>query len=127
MDKFIRIYGIASEKTRKLIASAPGEWPSHSGGCLLFVDYSDFDIVMGERFRYFIERELGITHPIEGQLVQVTQSFLKPFDAIPRGHKTICEIRFDAPTLELLRSKLPIVDAWDGDNRRFLLGTGPNY
>jgi hypothetical protein len=100
-----------------------GNWPTNSKTCILFVDYSDYDIPIGAKFSLFSTDEQGREiYKIDGELLQVTQSFLKPFDLIPKGHKTICEIKLDAPSLNLLRSKLPIVDSWYAE-KRFLLGT----
>jgi hypothetical protein len=42
----------------------------------------------------------------------VTQQFFKPFGYIPKGWKTIVEISFDAPSLELVKSIMPIKDSW---------------
>lgn len=121
---FIRIYGIASKSIEKMLLSAMGSWPINSRSCIVFVDFSDFDIPIGARFALFAENEDdGTVHKIAGELVQVSQSFLKPFTHIPKGHKTICEIKFDDQSFNLLRSKLPIISSWYDSERRFLLGT----
>ena len=101
-----------------------GNWPINSRSCILFVDFSDFNIPIGAKFTLFAEDEHGrMLHNIDGELVQVTQSFLKHFDQIPKGHKTICEIKLDEQSLSLLLSKLPIVESWYVGERKFLLGT----
>ncbi|MBO9730273.1 MAG: hypothetical protein J7623_16655 [Chitinophaga sp.] len=125
-DKFIRVEGIASKKVEVLLNAKLGTWPIHASSCILFVSYSDFDIPLGETFFYLIDREeRDAMYIIQAKLIQVTQSWLKPFDEIPRGHKSICEIKLDDPSLKLLQSKLPVVDGW-GENGelKFLLATG---
>lgn len=125
MDKFVRVEGIASKNVETLLVSSLGKWPMYSDSCILFINYSDFDIPMGERFLYLVDKaSWEIMYPIQGELVQITQSFLKPFDEIPHGHKTICEIRLDDASLKLLRSKLPVVDAWGSAEKMYLLATG---
>ena len=120
----MRVYGIASKSVEKLIAGAMRNWPTNSKNCILFVDYSDFDISVGTRFTLFAEDEGGTKlHEICGRLVQVTQQWFKPYNEIPKGHKTICEIELDEQSDGLLRSKLPIVDSWSALKERFLLGT----
>jgi hypothetical protein len=124
MDTFVRIYGIVSKSVEEMLLREMDNWPINSRSCILFVDYSDFDILIGAKFTLFAEDEQGrILHSIDGELVQVTQSFFKPFDQIPKGHKTICEIKLDDQSLNLLRSKLPIVNSWYAGENRFLLGT----
>jgi hypothetical protein len=122
-NKFVRIYGIASKKVEKLLRDNLKRWPSSAHSCTLFVDYSDFDIPMGTNFTFFSEDEQGNkSHRVNGKLIQITQSWLKPFDQIPSGHKTICEIELDEASLTLLQSKLPTVDSWSKVEKRFLLG-----
>lgn len=127
MDKFIRIQGIASVSTEALLVAKLGRWPIHTDNCILFAGYSDFDIPLGTTFLFLVEKgATDMVYPIRGELIQITQSFLKYFDEIPRGHKTICEIKLDAPSLNLLRSKLPVIDAWGWQEHLFLLATGRN-
>jgi hypothetical protein len=124
MNTFVRIFGIASKKVEKLLYDEMGNWPKTPNSCILFVDFSDFDIPIGTKFTLFAEDEYGnVLHNINGSLVQVTQSFLKPFDEIPKGHKTVCEIELDAQSVSLLRSKLPTINSWYEGKERFLLGT----
>jgi len=125
MDKFVRVEGIVSKSVEKLLISSLGKWPIYSNSLILFFNYSDFDIPMGAKFLYLVDNESReIMYPIQGEIVQITQSFLKPFDEIPHGHKTICEIKLDEDSLKLLRSKLPVVDAWGITRKMFLLATG---
>jgi hypothetical protein len=123
MDTFVRVYGIASKSVKGLIVNAMKNWPMNSRNLILFVDYSDFDISIGTEFTLFAEDIHGNKlHAISGKLVQVTQSWCKPFDQIPKGHKTVCEIEFDEQSANLIRSKLPTVGSWSTPERRFLLG-----
>lgn len=127
MDKFVRVEGIVSKSVEKLLISSLGKWPIYSNSLILFFNYSDFDIPMGAKFLYLVDNESKeIMYPILGEIIQITQSFLKPFDEIPHGHKTICEIKLDEDSLKLLRSKLPVVDAWGSTRKMFLLATGKN-
>src|ERR1700750_607565 len=81
MNTFVRVFGIVSKNVEELLHSAMGNWPSNSRSCILFVDYSDFDILVGAKFTLFYEDDqLGTLHNINGELIQVTQSFLKLFD-----------------------------------------------
>ncbi|HEV3413398.1 MAG TPA: hypothetical protein VG101_13030 [Puia sp.] len=124
MDIFVRVYGIASKSVERLIVNAMKNWPMNSKNLILFVDYSDFDISIGTEFTIFAEDIHGNKlHAINGKLIQVTQSWCKPFDQIPKGHKTVCEIEFDEQSANLIRSKLPTVESWSTPERRFLLGT----
>ncbi|MFX1705653.1 hypothetical protein PV783_16925 [Chitinophaga sp. CC14] len=125
MDKFVRVEGIVSKHVEQLLISSLGKWPIYSNSCILFINYSDFDIPLGARFLYLVDNESReIMYPIQGELVQITQSFLKPFDEIPHGHKTICEIKLDDPSLKLLQSKLPVINARGSARKMFLLATG---
>lgn len=113
METYVRIYGIASKKVENLLFNAMDTWRTTPNSCIIFVDFSDFDIPIGTYFTMFAENEEGTNiHYINGELVQVTQSFLKPYGEIPRGHKTICEIKCDEESANLLKSRLPIVDSW---------------
>jgi len=124
METYIRIYGIASKKVENLLFNAMGTWKTNSNNCIIFVDFSDFNIPIGTNFTIFSENEDGtVVHNINGELVQVAQQFLKPYGEIPRGHKTICEIRLDDHSVNLIRSRLPTIDSWYDTNKRCLLGT----
>jgi hypothetical protein len=124
METYVRIYGIASKTIENLLFNAMDTWQKKSNSCIIFVDFSDFDIPIGTFFTIFAENEDGTgSHDINGELVQVTQQFLKPYDGIPLGHKTVCEIKLDEHSVNLLRSKLPIIDSWYDTNKRCLLGT----
>lgn len=124
METYVRIYGIASKKIENLLFNAMDTWQKRSNSCIIFVDFSDFDIPIGTIFTIFAENEDGTgSHDINGELVQVTQQFLKPYDEIPRGHKTVCEIKLDERSVNLLRSKLSIIDSWYDTSKRGLLAT----
>lgn len=124
METYVRIYGIASKKIENLLFNAIGTWQKRTNSCIIFVDFSDFDIPIGTIFTIFAENEDGTgSHEINGELVQVTQQFLKPYDGIPLGHKTVCEIKLDDRSVNLLRSKLPIIDSWYDTPKRGLLAT----
>ena len=124
LGTFVRVYGIASKSVEKLIATGMRNWPTNSKNCILFVDYSDFDIPLGTKFTLFAENELGNKlHDISAKLIQVTQQWIKPYNQIPEGHKTICEIELDEQSGNLLRLMLPTVNTWYAAKERFLLGT----
>ena len=124
MGMYIRVFGIASIKIENLLINAMDTWRKKSNSCIIFVDFSDFDIPIGTIFTIFAENEDGTgSHDINGELVQVTQQFLKPYDEIPRGHKTVCEIKLGEHSVNLLRSKLPLIDSWYDTSKRSLLAT----
>jgi len=127
MDAFVRVFGMVSKGVEKQLFQAMGNWPANSNSCILFVDFSDFDIPIGTKFSFFATDLQGKDlHNINGKLVQVTQSFFIPFDEIPKGHKTICEIVLDEPSLNLLRSNLPTVSSWHDGEKKYLLGITKN-
>jgi len=82
--------------------------------CLLLVaDYSDFEVPIGTKFNLLKKMDATDTsYSIDGQLTMVTQQFAKPFDCIPKGWKTIVEIRFDSASLELIKSRMKLIDSW---------------
>jgi hypothetical protein len=91
---------------------------------LLFIDFSYFEAPLGFKFYYFLENSKeGTSHfPFNGTLQLVTQQWGLPFvEGIPEGHKTLCSVKVDAKSLELLSSTIPIADSWEYQEKIFLL------
>ena len=60
---------------------------------VLFCDYSEFDIPVGYCFTRVVKSDNTILN-CKVLLKKVSQQFLKPFDEIPHGWKTICKFEF---------------------------------
>jgi hypothetical protein len=109
---FLTIQGIASEATQAKILSAVNKIHIPRNCLLVFCDYSDFDIPIGSRFVTLTLSRDKESHEVKAELKFVTQNQGILFDAIPKGHRTICEICFDDASLKLMTSKIPKVDSW---------------
>ncbi|WP_293304156.1 hypothetical protein [Pedobacter sp. UBA5917] len=92
---------------------------------IVFCAFSEYEIPIGTVFN-FVENMNGYVL-IEGKitLIGVTQQFFKPFDAIPKGWKTICKFKFDMETSSLL-THLPQSPSWYQDISSLKL-TQTNY
>ncbi len=88
--------------------------PQHRthNAAILFVGYAFADLEIGYHFDVMFPRknpEAGI--PCLSRIVAVTQQFSKPFDRVPHGWKTICEIEFPDGIPAMIRD-LPELDGW---------------
>lgn len=79
---------------------------------LLLCDYSASDIAIGYRFSSIQDPDDKLLFSGEIVLKGVTQEFMKSFDEIPNGWKTICKFQFigkDPPSIIL---SLPKKKSW---------------
>jgi hypothetical protein len=79
---------------------------------ILFVGYAFADLEIGYRFDVIFPRknpEAGIH--CQSKIVAVTQQFSKPFDRVPHGWKTICEIEFPEGIPTVIQN-LPELIGW---------------
>jgi hypothetical protein len=78
----------------------------------LFAQHASVDIPVGTRFGLLFEDEQADhTVPIRGVLVGVTQQYGRPFDAVPRGWKTVCAIEFSDGVPRAVES-LAMAETW---------------
>ncbi len=128
-DVFVRIHGLVSYTSMEKLYSKLGIKKSSGNELLIFLDYSYFDIPMEFNFSYLLEiSTTQISFPIiKGVIKYVTQQWGLPFSkGIPSGHTTICSIEFDAASIELLQSKIPVVDSWTSLDKTYLLSNVNN-
>jgi hypothetical protein len=120
---FVKVQGILSDNSKRKILSAVNKQETDGETCcLIFVDYSDFDIPVGERFLYLIElSDSKNAIKIDGKLIMVTQNQGLLLESIPKGHKTICQVCFDKNSYEMIMSKIPILDTWQSPLQTYLL------
>jgi hypothetical protein len=109
--RYLIAEGIVSKESLSLLGSGlPKEWSTNAICCFLQFAYADIPI--GAEFQYVFPRKA----PSEGirsrcRVTAVTQEFGKPFDAIPKGWKTITLLEFPDGIPDLIRD-LPVVDTW---------------
>jgi len=128
-EVFVRIQGLVSQSSMKKIYEKLRIKEPSGNELLIFLDYSYFDVPIGFNFSYLLEASnTKVVFPLnKGEIKYVTQQWGLPFaDGIPSGHTTICSIEFDPQSVNLLRSKIPIVDTWQGLNKSFLLSNVSN-
>jgi|GEM_PF-1410173 len=111
-DFFLIIQGFLSPGSQQKILSATGKKDITADCRLLFFDYSEFDVPVGELFSTLTNKESGESYKINGELKFITQNQGRQLDWIPKGHKTICEVCFDKESLDIIISKIPFVDSW---------------
>ena len=77
-----------------------------------FLSYAYDSIFVDHEFDY-IFRTTNVSQGREARSIikSVTQQFMKPFDCIPEGWKTICLIEFPDGIPDLIK-ELPIVENW---------------
>ncbi len=113
-DFFVRVLGIASKKSEKQLSHKLEFSFAHDNSCLMFLDYSNFDIPFGQKFFYFIEaRGPEEIFTINAEIKMISQEFGLLYERIPRGHRTICEILVDKQSYELLKARTPVIDYWE--------------
>ena len=78
---------------------------------ILFCDYSEFDIPVGYGFSQIITKGNTILS-CKVLLKGVSQQFLKPFDEIPYGWKTISKFEFVNGIIPDEIQMLPLLDDW---------------
>ncbi len=79
----------------------------------LFLDYSPFEIPLGERFdTFFWKVNFDETLSIACEIVAVTQQFSIQLSAIPERWKSLCFLRFQDEFPPFV-AELPESDGWD--------------
>jgi len=81
------------------------------GDVLLFCDYSEFDIPVGYSFTQVLKRD-NTAISCKVLLRGVSQQFLKPFDEIPHGWKTVCRFEFVDGYVPDEIDMLPLLETW---------------
>ncbi|WP_343522271.1 hypothetical protein [Pedobacter sp.] len=61
---------------------------------IVYCLYSEYEIPLGTVFNRIENMNNQILYEGEIKLTNVTQQYLKPFDGIPKGWKTICKFKF---------------------------------
>lgn len=124
MDTFIRVQGIVSKAAEKTLTERmDAKWPAVPGSLSLFVDAADVDIPLGTTFTCLVEKKQGSTrYAIQGKLIQVSQQFALPYHHIPRGLKTICEIKLDDASKKILAATIPVTEHWQPQDKVIVLG-----
>lgn len=117
---YLRLHGAASKKARKLIFSSHKNIEIGLIDNVVFCDYSDFTIPLGQVFNFLIIEETPkIIIPANIKLIWITQQFFKEWEEIPMGWKTICGFEYEKKDLF---ERLPVIDAWD-TNSKFIIST----
>jgi hypothetical protein len=117
----VRIPGIVSESTKKLIDKGFSRHGDENLTLDLFCSFSEFEIPIGTTFNYF-EKDNTLIPLDHAMLIAVTQQLGKPFDVIPMGWKTISKFEFSEKDINVLKNELPIIDSWyDTDYYEFSL------
>jgi hypothetical protein len=83
---------------------------------ILFCDYSEYDIPIGSIFSC-VQKGNDVIYSGNIVLLSVTQEFFSPFDYIPKGWKTICELEFKNGIPVSLKNQIPIIDNWYNPNK----------
>jgi len=78
---------------------------------IVYCLYSEYDIPLGTIFHRIENMGNQIVYEGEIKLTKLTQQYLKPFDGIPKGWKTICKFKFQ-DQIPLALIELPEV-SWD--------------
>src|SRR6476620_9901797 len=87
---------------------------------ILFVDFSEFDIPLGHIFSTARDVVTGLNYNCEIVLKSVSQQFVKEFDAIPHGWKTICKFEIiDDAVFNIIR-ELPEIESWYDSTNSFI-------
>jgi hypothetical protein len=87
-----------------------------------FCLYSEYEIPIGSLFTNFSDINTDFSMKLTGILVDVTQAWAKPFNSIPKGHKTLARIQFnDEDTIAKITSLVPIVNRWEESDFYFSL------
>jgi len=78
---------------------------------IVYCLYSEYEIPLGTIFHRIENMNNQIVYEGEIKLTNVTQQYLRPFDGIPKGWKTICKFKFQHQ-IPLALIELPEV-SWD--------------
>jgi len=90
----VRVGGIISERSKKLIDKGFKIIGDELRTLDLFCSYSEFEIPIGATFNYFEKSNIQTLLKEEAVLIAVTQQVRKPFEVIPEGWKTISKFEF---------------------------------
>jgi hypothetical protein len=125
MEKyFLRIQGIVSKASLRKLASMLDGGVIKEGNCVMFFDYSSYDIPKYATFSYLVEvGESDRVYPIKAKVIRISQEYDLEFDHIPMGHKTIGVVELDAESYDLVKSKIFESDYWGGQKNVVLLST----
>ena len=118
----VKVNGIISETSKKLIDKGFTETRDEFHTINLFCSYSELKIPIGATFNCFEKNNKQTILEKDAVLLAVTQQFGKPFEFIPEGWKTISKFEFSEKDVYNLKNELPILDSWTYlDDEFFLL------
>jgi len=108
----VKVNGIISEGSKKLIDHGFKEKGDERRTLDLFCSYSEFEIPIGATFNCFEKNGMQTLLTEDAVLIAITQQFGKPFEVIPEGWKTISKFEFSDKDVNNLRNELPVLDSW---------------
>jgi hypothetical protein len=111
-DISIRILGITSKETIKLLNQNFFDKDVSDHEIILFVGYCAFDVPVGYQFEKIENNDGSLIMHTPIILKKVTQQFSLIFDEIPHGFKTICRFEFTEGKIPDSILKLPVIQDW---------------
>ena len=101
---------VAQAVLQRIVSGLPQHRTCHTA--ILFVGFAFADLEIGRCFEVIFQKERPENAILcQSRIVSVTQQFAKPFDRVPHGWKTICEVEFPDGVPSLIQN-LPEVDWW---------------
>lgn len=79
---------------------------------ILVCDYSPYDVSIGHTFYEMLDVDKKTLAAGQITLREVSQNYLKRFDCIPKGHKTVCRFELEETMMSIVM-QLPVIDGWD--------------
>ena len=120
---YLVLQGRVSKKIQNKLSKTIQRNFDATGTIFLFCDYSSFEVPLGKVFNYIINNSEKEVLETGMELIYITQEFLRPYDSVPIGHKTICQFKVDRKTSIYITEKFPILDTWKPFSNVFYLST----
>ncbi len=91
-----------------------------SNSTWFFVGYSESEVFKGAKFSKVFDNEKNFICEVDAEIINITQEFNVQWESIPKGWKTICEIKFEHNFLKI-KEYLEETNNWFASGKSILL------
>ncbi|GAL85786.1 hypothetical protein MYP_3015 [Sporocytophaga myxococcoides] len=87
---------------------------------MVFVCYSEYEVFIGAKFGTVFNNDKNFICGVDAEIINITQEFNVKWESIPKGWKSICEIRFERNFFKI-KEFLDETDEWFVSGKSILL------